>query len=373
MIKFKLDSYKDFKIYFNLFDVLIKNKASNKELFLESIYISPSSYRRAKNDGNKIGEQILIELCQNFGYNLCCETVVDEIEEQMNKIYFDLYYKNYQNYSNYISWVENMMDKNYILFPIFKLIKLILIINNPKSPNNIVFENQSLYDEIKLYSSFYTSEINELVEILDVTFKKNIDEVFLSKNYSNDITYHTLAARCTVMKRYLESIYFCNVAKERFIKDENYKRVIYINLILLANYNSLFKFKDAYELEQKQMFTLSASNNSDTEYKLTMKHHIVTLLGLKKYSEILKILNTAESLSLTETACVLIANYKMNKNNYNILFNELIKTHNKDLIINFLNLLNNVLELKDKKLIEQLNKYDINKCVIEILKECLLV
>ena len=51
MKRFNLELYKDFKIYFNLLDILIKNVSSNIELYLENINISPSSYRRVKKDG----------------------------------------------------------------------------------------------------------------------------------------------------------------------------------------------------------------------------------------------------------------------------------------------------------------------------------
>ena len=48
MKKIDLSDYKDYRQYFNFYDVIIKQVSSNKESFLESIYLSPSSYRRAK-------------------------------------------------------------------------------------------------------------------------------------------------------------------------------------------------------------------------------------------------------------------------------------------------------------------------------------
>ena len=70
MKKIDLSLYKTYKPYFVYFDILIKKVSSNKDSFLEEIYLSPSSYRRAKNEGSKIGKQLTIDLCNYFNINL---------------------------------------------------------------------------------------------------------------------------------------------------------------------------------------------------------------------------------------------------------------------------------------------------------------
>lgn len=65
----------------------------------------------------------------------------------------------------------------------------------------------------------------KIIELFDVIFKKEVDDYFLAIEYKNEMSYHILASRYYAMKRYLESIYFCNKAKEKYIHDENYKRV----------------------------------------------------------------------------------------------------------------------------------------------------
>ena len=54
MLKIKFDEYKENKQYLLLFDVLIKKEHNNKDLFLEDIDITPSSYRRAKSTEQNI-------------------------------------------------------------------------------------------------------------------------------------------------------------------------------------------------------------------------------------------------------------------------------------------------------------------------------
>ena len=65
----KLSEYQNTSIYFHLFDVVIKNKNLNKDEFLISIGISPSSYRRARKSEQAIGKEIVKILADYFNYS----------------------------------------------------------------------------------------------------------------------------------------------------------------------------------------------------------------------------------------------------------------------------------------------------------------
>ncbi len=370
MKKFKINGYKDYKQYFLLLDVLIKSESSNIELFLEENNISPSSYRRAKKDGNKIGAIILTKLAKYFGYNLCSKSLIDEIETRINIIYFDIYYKEYENYENHYKWLEEMINKRYIIFPIFKLFKLLMILNDKTNPSKVQDNYRELYNEIKEYRNFYGKEFEEIIEIFDVSFKEELDDYYLSNDYINELTYHTLASRCTVMGRYLESIYFCNKVKEKYFYDENYKRIYFINLILIANYNYLFKFEKSNQLAKKQLLTLSSTKNNELEYKLTQGIYIITCLGIKEYNEVINLLKTKDRLTLTELVSLLIAYYKIDIKRYKELFEDCLLTNENSDIYRCLVILDDILH-NNKKRIYELDQFNINKCIIEILKKCL--
>lgn len=369
MKKFKLNVYKDFKQYFNLLDVLIKTESSNKELFLEEINISPSSYRRVKKDGNKIGDTILTKLAKYFKYNLCKSTLIDEIEIKINIIYFDIYYKDYKNYEDHYKWLEEMINKRYIIFPIFKLFKLLMIVNDKNNPINIQNIYRELYNEVTEYKDFYGKEFEEILEILDVTFKEELDDYYLSNDYVNELTYHTLASRCTVMGRYLESIYFCNVVKNKYFEDENYKRIYFINLILMANYNYLLKFEKSNLLAQKQLLNLESIKNYDLEYQLTKGAYAITCLGLKDYKEVINVLHDKDRLTLTELVSLLISFYNTDIKEYKELYEEYIPTNENSETYKCLVLLDDILH-NNKKRIYELDQFNINKCILEILKKC---
>ena len=110
----------------------------------------------------------------------------EHLEELFNNIYFDMYYKDYKNFELYNNLIDKKLDEKLIIFPILKIIKLFLVLNSSKSPRLILIEYKDVYEEIKQYTLFYSGMINELVELLDVSFKEDIDERFFTK-IKNDV------------------------------------------------------------------------------------------------------------------------------------------------------------------------------------------
>ena len=80
MLKINLFRYLDLNNCLLVFDTLIKKTTNNKDEYLKSIMISPSSYRRAKTSGNKIGIQIVKELCQKFNYIIYDDKLIEQLE-----------------------------------------------------------------------------------------------------------------------------------------------------------------------------------------------------------------------------------------------------------------------------------------------------
>ena len=316
MLKINLFRYLDLNNCLLVFDTLIKKTTNNKDEYLKSIMISPSSYRRAKTSGNKIGIQIVKELCQKFNYIIYDDKLIEQLENIYNDVYFSIYYKKSTSYDKYLEILEQWLEKRYIIFPIIKLLKLFILINLPTSPQNTLSENQDLYNEILDYQNFYSRELLEILEIIRVSFT-NLSDNDLNDNYQNELSCYTLATKCYLKGKYIYSLYFAKTAKEKFIENENYKRVYYINLTLLACYNALGKYEDAYSLGTKQLYSLTANKNYEFEYTATRMHFLITCLALAKYDIIVSSLAKINKLSLTELVCYLLAAYKSNMKLYN--------------------------------------------------------
>ena len=122
MIRVNLSIYKKCIKFFYLFDALIKNEIYNKEEFLKSKGITPNSYRRARNIEQRIGGEIILKLSEHFKYNIPSNDLIDDLEKLANSIYNDMYYKIFKNYDYYVMEIENMINKNYNIFPILILL-----------------------------------------------------------------------------------------------------------------------------------------------------------------------------------------------------------------------------------------------------------
>ena len=365
MNEINLSIYKENQIYFYMFDVLIKNTNSNKEEFLESIYISPSSYRRAKLEGKKIGNQLIKELCDYFKLKTFNIELIEEVENKLNEIYFAMYYKIYDSYEIYLEWLENMINEKYIFFPILKLFKLFLLLNHyAKGPLDMINENENLFEEIKKYKNFYNENILEVFEIIETVNLKEIDKEILSKNYTNELICFGLASRCNLKGRLIESIYFAGIAKKKFIEAENYKRVYYTNLILLSSYNMLCRFEEAYELAKKQVLSLNSIGNKEFEYRSSERSYLTACVGLCKFKEVIESLEKKDVLEVSEVCLLLISQYQIDKKEYIEILKSLENESTKELFL----LLDNFLKTKDKKIIEKLEKYRIHPPIFEILK-----
>lgn len=367
MKKIDLSVYKTYKPYFEYFDVLIKSENSNKDSFLESIYLSPSSYRRAKKDGSKIGKQLTIDLCKYFNIKIYTNELVDELETKLNEIYFDIYYKKNDNYIDDYNWVINMIDKNYLFNPILKLFKLLLELSSLKG-NDIVEKNKELYEEVKLYELFYNDDLLELLEIVESKYLNEIDIYYLSKTFKNDLSYYSLAVKCIDEKKYIESIYLCNKAKERFIKNENYRRVYYTNHVILACYNELRKYNEAYELAYKQMMSTKADVSYKYEYKATEKHYINACIGLKKYDIVINTIKPKEEINTTEMVALLYSLYHTSQKDYEEYLKEQTELVTIERYKKYYELVDKLIKTKDKTSLEELDNYSINKTLLKIIK-----
>lgn len=125
-----LSIYKQSIKYFSLFDVLIKGEAYNRDEFLKTLGITPNSYRRSKNDEQKIGTELVCILSKHFGYNVASSSLINYLEDLTNSIYYDMYYKVFKNYDFYITEVDRLIEQKYIIYPILILLKLFLQINS---------------------------------------------------------------------------------------------------------------------------------------------------------------------------------------------------------------------------------------------------
>ena len=368
MIKIDLTEYKDSKIYFQLFDKIIKEKNISKEIFLQDNNINPSTYRRCKKEECNVGEKIIIKLCELLNYKYLDNNQIDELEQLLNNIYSDMYYKIYKNYDNYLEQIDKYINDNTIIYPVLLLFKCYLLLSTQKNEeyqkNNVL----PLYNDLKQYEYFYNESCLKIYHLLYLSFEEEILEKYYIKKYEDASAYFILSFRALNNKKYSECLYFSEKAKEKSIEDYNIQRVIAINNNILASYMELENYEDCLTLSEIQLKVLS-SINSDNKILIRglNNKYMICLLYLKKYDVLNKYINENESFDYTKLGIYMTCKYHYNKEEYNKLYDSLIKEQNEKHII-FINNINELLTNKTKKSLKEMKNSDISNYLIKFFE-----
>ena len=326
MFKINLQEYKETKIYFQLFDVLLKKLDVKKELYLIDNGVTPSSYRLARKQEQNIGKIIIKTLCDKLNYKVPTELQIIEMEDKFNKIYFDMYYKINDDYDKYLKYLDDLLSENYIIFPLIKMMKLFLIANSFRDAGALIKENRDILNEIGLYQSFYNESMYEIFDILNTSFNDiNIND-YIMKKYENGLFYFGIASKCLSQLKYIECLHFANKCKEILLAENNYSRLMYINLKIMGCYTHFRRFEECYNLSKTQLYALNSfdyPSPSEQNYRIvgylvisTVKHYVVSCVCLKKYNEIIKTIEKLKMIHTTELITFLIALYHTDINKY---------------------------------------------------------
>ena len=368
--KFDLSIYKITPIYFKLFDVIMKNNSLNKDNFLDSKKITPSSYRRASKSEQKIGENIIKKLSKVFKLKMIDSKGIDELEELLNEIYYDMYYKIYENYDNYLNRIEELLNKNLLIYPILNLFKLFLIANANNSPKDIISQNYCLYEDTISFSSFLENVFSDVVDLVKLSYTQDLTDDLISKKYNLGLHYFVIASKLWISGNNTGSLYYCAKAKDLFVQEENYIRIIYVNLTIMSNYNMICNFSECNQLANKQLLILKNIRNNGIEYQTTLKHLMLSLLGLKQYEDVLSLLENKQTYNITELCYLLISKFKTNKEEYFRYFNNEIDLNELNekcrLIVKYLN---SYLVKREKRALYELENLKIGDVLIKILKK----
>ena len=360
MIKINLNEYKESKIYFQLLDNIMKEKNISKELFLHDNNINPSTYRRCKKDECNVGIKIVTKLCELFNYKYLDNNQIDEVEQLLNNIYSDMYYKIYKKYDYYVNEIDNYINDNTIIYPVLLLFKGYLLLSNQVSYKIQKEEILALYKEIKQYDYFYNESCLKIYHLLYLSFEEEILEKYYIKKYEDASAYFILSFRALNNKKYSECLYFSEKAKEKSIEDYNIQRIIAINNNILASYMELENYEDCLTLSEIQLKVLFSINSDN---KILIKglnnKYMICLLHLKKYDILNKYINENESFDYTKLGIYMTCKYHYNKKEYDELYDSLIKEQPEKHII-FIQQVNELLTNKTKKVLKNIKEIGIN-------------
>ncbi len=359
MRKIKLDEYKSSSIYLNFFDILIKDNYSNKELFLESINISPSSYRRAKLDLSKTSDKIAPILCEKFNISMLTNEEIDVEEKFLSDIYNNIYYRIEFDIKLILNQLDEKININNVFRPIYDLFYLFVICYSSESPKLLIEKYKDFFVTTKKYKKYFNPKLQSLLNQLKVVFLNVENKDFLCSN-DNELIFQVLGTKAFLNGRYIESIYYCNEAKKMFLNKLNFKRVQVLNLTLLCNYNSLMNYKEAYELSVNQINSFNAYRNYDDIYKLSKIHFLNSCLALGKYKEILESNLIPKKLSKLELIVLMISTNNLSYKD----FDYSCYIYDKELFID----VDTFLKCVNINNFDKFKNYNLNETLLKIIK-----
>ena len=171
--------------------------------------ISPSSYRRARNSEQNIGYEIIENLSAYFGFNVLSSKEIDEMEELLNQMYNEAYYKIYDNFELFFKRIKEELENKNILFPILQLLKIFLDMNELKLKEDMIDQNKILFEELKRFSKFFTKDIKEIYEVISIQYLEDISEEYATKDCSNGLIYYSLCSSYSFKKRIYKKSLLC--------------------------------------------------------------------------------------------------------------------------------------------------------------------
>lgn len=369
MFYINLNEYKETKIYFQLFDVMLKDLPINKEDYLLEHNITPSSYRLARKIEQNVGKSIIIKLAETFNFIILSKDELEDLENHLNKIYFDIYYKNYDNYDYYLEYINKMISNNFLIHPILKLFKLFLITNSNKPVSKVHSENNELYSELGKYKNFYNKEIMEIYNILNLFFNDSLKTEDRHQEYKNPMSYQILASRSYMEKKYIEAIYYSTKACSILLDEMNFKRYVTVKRTLMACQLCIGDYQTCHINSVKFLHSVKSLNLSQFEVDAAEDFYYASLLGLKQFDLIYKKLKDSITFNRNKFTCLLVSMYKTDQDKFsnylkeNINFDEL---SNED--CEYIKLLCSFLKNNDKKKLDILKSYSIMTGIINVLR-----
>jgi len=316
MIEFDFSIYNTSSKYVVLFDSYINIVGDSRVKLFENLMINRSTFYRGKEQENIINYSIINKLALHYNMPRATSSLVKEVEKLANKVYNNMYYMIYDFYEEDMYHIDNKINRNVILFPILKLLKLLMLVCNSRDILVQSKETEKLYYEVKEYSAFFEDKLNTVLDIISLIFEGEKTKENVLKRYDNALAYEILCKISYKDNDYIEALYFANKAKEIYSKEMNFKRIISVNRIIISSLLHVGKYEQAYQILKHQKLCVRTFGNDPIDTAVTNMDMYIALLGLEKYETIINMLKNKKPLNTIEYICYLTSLYKANVKEY---------------------------------------------------------
>lgn len=359
MFNINLDEYLGTVKFIQLFDVMLYEEAIKlsvtKESILRELDINPSSFRRCRVEEQNVGKTIVKKLANYFNLKLVDDEYLNKLSKLIKDIYHDTNYKIINRFGFYTKEIDENIKENNIMFPVIKLIKLFLLAFSDKSIDDVINSNNEEFSDLGKYILVFNDDIKVIYDLLELVYCKELTNEMLSKNYTNGICYSILASRQRISKKYIESLYFAQKAKEIFFKENNLKRIIAINLVILNSLALSDNLEEYYSLANEQMLTIKSFDIKGVFEIGAVKHLGNAYLATKKYKDAIDLIEDREEITITELSIYIAAKYFYLGEKFNEWYKkEIVDDESLKEVLFVFNYIVEYLKTSDKKILSKI-------------------
>ncbi len=327
--QFSLDEYYYNSQYSLLYidyyiDEYVKNETFLlKDAFLESLNVNPSSYRRARQKEQNIGAKYSKILLKFFKINeLKIENKI-KYESLLYDVYNSFYYKT-GNLSDLKIRIQDCINDNTILTPLFNIMLYIVLFQGNGNPSLMLEEYKYIYEYINNFDDkYFISAFKDLKFIININYARDISDIYpyhsiIENSSKKGLIYYILSSKARLCKKYELAILYANESIKYLIKDYNYYRLCHLNVQLCSSLEALGMFEKSLEISKNQFISLEQTGLFLDDILLIRGHYLTSLLGLKRYDEIIDYFNNENTHNYKTYIFYLLASYKTSKEQYNI-------------------------------------------------------
>ena len=305
---FMNDKYK-----ISYFDILISNTNLTKEAILNDLGISYMSYNRAKKNDTKGSLQLINKLSNYFNIKNVNLKKQNEYEELLNSIIYKFYYRSY-NLKEFEPILIEYINENTFLQPLFRLLLLLVRIVQLKSPHYILEEIKDEYEWLSQFKhSYFVSPFSEIFIIIEVLYSydklKEFDKEVVFSDGMRGLIYNVYTTNAYLSKKYDLCLYYARECRDYLIRDNNFERVILINLTYFSCLNMIGEYKKCMRESYYQLLHLIETDKPKELIHSTKIHYLVACLGARDYKEVIETIEEFATFSSTEYDFLFCASY----------------------------------------------------------------
>lgn len=325
--RFTLDEYYKKSIYsliyidYHLEKYIIENSIYTKDSFLKDLRINPSSYRRARKKEQKVGFEYSNKLIKLLNISPLNIDNKQKYETLFDDVYNSFYYKT-GDLKELEERINDCINDNTILNPLFYILLYIVLFQGSGNPNLMLEKYKYIYDYINyIEDDYYLPIYRDLKMLVDINYITDYQDLYklhpiIEQSDKKGLLYYIISTKARLCKQYELSILYANESINYLVEDYNFYRLCHISVQLCSSLEALNMYEKSLDISKKAFISLSQTGLFSEDIYLMRGHYLTSLLGLKRYKEIIDFFSSEEKHNYKTYIFYLLASYKHSKGQY---------------------------------------------------------